>query len=158
MRSRVLVVDDEESLRDVLRQLLEPEGYEVETAGDGQQALELLRHATYDCVLVDLRMPVMDGLMFYQAVKHRNPKVAQRVIFCTGELLEGHLRWFLEGTGNRILLKPFRASHLLETCGEVCGHLSGTVWASHEGIGSLGAAQKPQDFSGIKGAHHGQGR
>lgn len=151
LRARVLVVDDEASLREVLRLLLEPEGYVVETTGDARQALEWLQRATYDCVLLDLRMPGMDGLTFFKTVKLRNPQLARRIIFCTGEIFEGHLRWCLEGTGNRILLKPFRASHLLEVCREVCGHRSATVEVSRARIGSLGDAES-------QGEHHGQGK
>lgn len=120
MPRRVLVVDDESSIREMVSEALTLEGYEVQAVGDGRQALDRLQHATYDCLLVDLRMPGMDGLALYQAVKQFNPKQAGRMVFCTGEIMEGYLLWFVEGTGNRLLLKPVHVTQLLETCQGVC--------------------------------------
>lgn len=123
MSYRVLVVDDEASIRETLCQMLASDGYDVQAVEDGQQALERLWTVPYDCLLVDLRMPGMDGLTLYQAMKQANPRLAKRIVFCTGELIEGYLRWFLEGTGNQLLLKPFRMSQLLDVCRTVCdGH------------------------------------
>src|SRR5512134_475229 len=59
---RILVVDDEASLRDVLGRILSAEGYEVRNAGNGREALDLLSAERFDFVLCDLRMPVMGGL------------------------------------------------------------------------------------------------
>lgn len=120
MRKRVLVVDDEASVRDFVSQMLEAEGYDVQAVEDGKQALSRLDGSAYDCLLVDLRMPGVDGLALYQTLKQSNPRLARRMIFCTGELIEGYLRWFLEGTGNLLLSKPFSMRQLLEACGAVC--------------------------------------
>ena len=62
MADRILVVDDEESLRDALARLLAAEGYDVRHAGDGREALALLGAERFDFILCDLRMPVMGGL------------------------------------------------------------------------------------------------
>jgi two-component system NtrC family sensor kinase len=118
---RVFVIDDDPSVCEVLGSLLETAGYAVETATNAQTALGRLQDHAYGCLLVDLRMPGMTGFEFYQAVKQQAPALARRIVFCTGELLEGHVRWFLEGTGAHLLLKPVRATRLLEVCGEVCG-------------------------------------
>lgn len=119
MAYRVLVVDDDAGVREALVSMLEAGGYEVEATENGQQAWERLMAAPYHCVFVDLRMPVMDGLALYQGVKQANPKLARRLVFCTGDI-EGHLHWFAQGTGNRVLLKPFRMRDLLAVCREVC--------------------------------------
>lgn len=67
---RILVVDDDEAIRSMVRDKLEYEGYEVWTAGDGQQALELLdRRGLPHLAIVDLLMPCMDGFAFCQAVQ-----------------------------------------------------------------------------------------
>jgi len=66
---RVLVVDDEENIRHMLRLMLRRAGYEVDTASDGLEALEALRGQPYDVVLLDLRMPRMDGLTFLEEVQ-----------------------------------------------------------------------------------------
>src|SRR5512135_781583 len=62
MAQRVLVVDDDQAIRDTLRMVLEYEGYEVVTVGDGRAALEALEEAPFAGVLLDIKMPGMDGL------------------------------------------------------------------------------------------------
>src|SRR5947209_5284403 len=62
--ARVLVVDDERTIREVLAEALWQEGYQVLTAGDGLQALGLLRVEPVDAILLDLAMPTMDGFAF----------------------------------------------------------------------------------------------
>lgn len=68
----VLVVDDEESIRHVLMLLLRKEGYKVRCVENGQEALKELLLRTYDLVLTDVRMPVMDGLSLLDEIKNRN--------------------------------------------------------------------------------------
>ena len=69
--ARVLVVEDNAINQQVVRELLEDAGLQVETAGDGAQALQRLEHADYDCVLMDLHMPVMDGYEATRAIRAR---------------------------------------------------------------------------------------
>ena len=61
---RILVVDDEAPIRALLAQMLETEGYEVHTAEHGDEALEVVRTATFDLVITDMVMPAKDGLKF----------------------------------------------------------------------------------------------
>src|SRR5436309_3406591 len=63
-RERILLVDDDDSIRQVVTVFLTDEGYEVAGAGDGQAALDLLATFKPDIILLDLRMPVMDGWEF----------------------------------------------------------------------------------------------
>src|SRR5580698_8297127 len=58
----VLIADDEKSIRKTLREILEYEGYKVEEAEDGARAFEMLKDGGYDCALVDIKMPKMDGM------------------------------------------------------------------------------------------------
>ena len=82
--ARILVIDDEPSIVRALARLLQREGYTVETAGNGRQALALLQAHGYDVLLVDLRMPELDGQAFYALLRHQYPALRQRVIFLTG--------------------------------------------------------------------------
>lgn len=67
--ARILVVDDELGVREGCRRVLAAEGHHVDTAGDGAEALKLLRQSPYDLVLVDMKMPAMDGLEFLAATR-----------------------------------------------------------------------------------------
>jgi two-component system response regulator AtoC len=65
----ILIVDDEENMRHMLASMLKRDGYRIETAADGQDALDKLRAATFDFVLCDIKMPRMDGMAFLKAVQ-----------------------------------------------------------------------------------------
>jgi two-component system response regulator AtoC len=68
---RVLVIDDEENLRHYLQTVLGEEGYHVETATDGKRGIEKMQQGTWDIILCDIRMPVMDGMAFLKEVKKK---------------------------------------------------------------------------------------
>ncbi len=71
---KILVVDDEESVRKMISVLLQKEGYQVSNAGDGKEALEFLGESSFDLVLCDIRMPEMDGLSLLDAIKVSFPE------------------------------------------------------------------------------------
>src|SRR5262247_957611 len=79
-KARVLIVDDEKSMRDLLSITLEKEGYDVETAAGGELAIEMLHRETVDAVITDLRMPKVDGLQVLRAAKESSPDIAVIVI------------------------------------------------------------------------------
>ena len=60
--ANVLVADDEKSIRKTLREILEYEGYKVDEAEDGAKAFEMLKDGAYDCAMLDIKMPKMDGM------------------------------------------------------------------------------------------------
>jgi CheY-like chemotaxis protein len=70
-RALILVVDDEEAVREVIADVLDGHGYEVETAADGQDAVRLCEQGRYDLILSDLRVPKMDGAALYQALQDK---------------------------------------------------------------------------------------
>ncbi len=80
-KSRVLVVDDEEALRYLLSTELVAEGYEVETAGDGDEAIEAIKKKDYDVVLLDIKMPRVDGFEVLRFIKQNKPEI--KVIMLT---------------------------------------------------------------------------
>lgn len=79
---RALIVDDEEFVRLVVEQALREEGCDTQTAGGGQEGLDRLRTASFDCVITDLRMPGLDGRAILRWVKEHQPDVD--VIVLTG--------------------------------------------------------------------------
>src|SRR5229473_8207613 len=80
---KVLVVDDEEDIRRMLRQVLERERHAVTEAADGEKALEQLEQQRFDVVLLDIRLPGMSGLDALAQIRDRAPETA--VIMVTGE-------------------------------------------------------------------------
>lgn len=72
MAQRLLYADDEEGLRELVRSHLSLEGFDVETVADGKEAVELLEKQNFDLVLLDLRMPKMDGFSVLQYLSKRN--------------------------------------------------------------------------------------
>jgi len=81
-KNKILVVDDEEALRTVLAAELEGEGYQVTTAVDGQEAIDILGSVVFDLILLDIKMPNVDGFEVLKFVKGRHP--ATKIIMLTG--------------------------------------------------------------------------
>jgi DNA-binding NtrC family response regulator len=81
-KSRVLVVDDEEALRTVLSTELKGEGYEVDTASDGDEAISIVQNKKFDLLLLDIKMPKVDGFEVLKFVKKSFPSI--KVIMLTG--------------------------------------------------------------------------
>jgi PAS domain S-box-containing protein len=113
MLARVLVVDDETEIADLMREMLERAGYEVATAESGAVALELLAAARFDAIVSDLRMPDMDGAQLYREVQRRHPDLARRMLFVTGDTLSPDARRFLHAARCPSLDKPFAKADLL---------------------------------------------
>lgn len=81
---RVLVVDDDDYVRDVTGMILEEMGYHVRTTGSGFEALRWLDQESYDLLVLDVKMPEVDGPSLYRAVVARWSEAAPRVLFISG--------------------------------------------------------------------------
>ena len=104
---RVLVVDDEASVRVSLQRYLAGKGHDVETTPSGEDALARLKASQYDAVIVDMRMPDLSGEQLFERLRSNDPAHAERVIFTTGDLVNEQMRRFLDGTGRPCVPKPF---------------------------------------------------
>jgi CheY-like chemotaxis protein len=102
----ILLVDDEPAIRRALARLLRRDGYQVETARNGREALVQLRARRYDAIVSDLRMPELDGRAFYARLRQDYAPLHRRVIFLTGACGEPDTRTFLEESGQPWLRKP----------------------------------------------------
>ena len=107
-QKRILVVDDEDVLRELLADILAREGHQVDTACDGFEALDWLDQHHYDAVFTDLYMPGLDGPKLYEAIQKRQSEDLPRVIFMTGNAALS--ADFLRDTREPILEKPFSLS------------------------------------------------
>jgi CheY-like chemotaxis protein len=94
---RILIVDDEENIRMLFKEELEEEGYEVDIAANGLEALEKLKGSAFDLVLLDIKMPGMDGIQALNAIKNSNKD--QAVILCSayGEFKQDLSSWVSDG-------------------------------------------------------------
>jgi len=118
-RARVLVVDDETQIAELMRAFLEGAGYEVATAESGAVALELMREARFDAVVSDLRMPDIDGAALWRAVRQHHPLLARRMLFVTGDTLSADASSFLNEARCPSLDKPFTKAELLRALQQV---------------------------------------
>jgi signal transduction histidine kinase/CheY-like chemotaxis protein len=106
MRSaKILVVDDEEAVRDILSRLLRTKGHQVEVAGDGEEAIELFRQQEFDLVFTDLGMPKISGWEVGKALKKLNPKIP--IIMITGWGMELNREKMSENGIDLMISKPF---------------------------------------------------
>ncbi len=103
----VLVVDDDPGNLDLLETVLTVEGYQVDVARDGQQAWHRIQNKAYDCIFLDLKMPILGGQQLFQQVYDYDEELAKRIIFMTGDSFSSDSHHFLATTGNRIMEKPF---------------------------------------------------
>ncbi len=116
---RILVLDDEPIILELCVEFLGSEGYEVDTVSNGKVAISLLQEKDYDVVISDMKMPSLNGAEFYKIVNERYPKVAKRIIFITGDMLNVETKAFLENTNNPYLIKPFKLNELRNIVKEV---------------------------------------
>jgi DNA-binding NtrC family response regulator len=106
----ILVIDDKDSMRQMLSKTLESEGYEVETAKDGEGGLEKAKEKRYDLVLADLKLPKMDGLEVLSSLKELDPEVAIIMMTAYGTI-ESAVEAMKQGAFD-FLAKPFDTDHL----------------------------------------------
>jgi two-component system NtrC family sensor kinase len=114
----ILLVEDEAPLAVAVADALRDNGYAVEHAADGEQALQKVRHKTFDLIICDLKMPRVDGRAFYGMLQTAAPLMTRRVMFMTGDVAGTDAESFLESTGCRWLAKPFRLADLLKAVKE----------------------------------------
>ena len=106
-RACILVVDDEPQVAALMADTLELEGYEVETAKNGREALEKIAARSYDAILSDLRMPELDGVGLYRELEQQHPHLLPRLAFVSGTTEPPEYASFLQRTGATVLSKPF---------------------------------------------------
>lgn len=124
MGKRILVVDDERNVRQMLDEYLSGHGFEVQTATNGREALFTARQFVPDLVLLDVMMPEMDGMEF---VRHFRQESATPVIFLTARVEETEKVVGLELGGDDYVTKPFGMRELLARVKAVLRRTTGTV-------------------------------
>ena len=121
-KKRILIVEDEESISSLEKNLLEKEGFQVEIARDGVEGLERIKNNRYDAIISDFEMPNMKGDQLYQNVMGLSQEQAKRIIF-----VSGNINKFIESTGNRFLPKPFSTKALVKLVKDFIKHDGGSA-------------------------------
>ena len=111
-RKRVLVVEDEPTVAQLIADVLQEEGHDVETLLDSRKGLDLAERQSFDLVICDLKMPQLDGQAFYAALESSGNPLQHRILFVTGDTLAAHTMEFLETHHLPFVAKPFLVEEL----------------------------------------------
>ena len=112
-RPRILIVDDDQSIRATVKALLEDQGYDVEEATTGKEAIRKTQEGTYNLALLDIRLPDMEGVELLKLMKGHIPKM--RKIMVTGYPSIQNAAESLNKEADAYLIKPVDVDVLLET-------------------------------------------
>jgi two-component system NtrC family sensor kinase len=116
---RVLVVDDEPAIVELVTTVLDDQGWRVDVSSGGRAALERLQQTHYDVVLSDVRMPEGDGADFYHAAVAQQQELSRRFLFMTGDTANEDAWRVLQATRAPVLSKPFTPQALLRAVEQV---------------------------------------
>ena len=110
--ARILVVDDEPAICQLLKRVLTGEGHEVETVTSAGDALEKMKGTRYNLILLDIKLPGKSGIELYKHIKKIAESLARRVVFITGDVMGTDTRNFLSRTKAPYITKPFDVEQL----------------------------------------------
>lgn len=141
MKKKILLVDDEETLRWALHEALSEEGFDVENTNDSVKALAFTRATKYDLVISDLKMPIMGGLQLISEIKKQHPDIKAIIITAYGSI-EAVIEAMHLGVVD-FITKPFKIEHIKKVIYRVFkdaenlsrnSNISGTEDAKNEGV------------------------
>ena len=92
---KVMVVEYEPGISEICELALGDEGFQVDTAENGNVALNMLRRMEYDLCLIDVRTPLMNGIEFYQHLENEYPQAVNKIVLTTGDVMNGDVMAFL---------------------------------------------------------------
>ncbi len=119
--AKIMVVDDEPHICRALDRLLTREGHKVETISSAQMALRRLNTEKYDLILLDIKMPGMNGIEFYNHMKEMDPSLQRKVVCITGDVISARNKAFLDKTRIPCIAKPFGVDELMRQVKLVLG-------------------------------------
>lgn len=140
MNDRILVVDDDVLIMDMIERCLEENGYATTTADNGDEAIFFLKTREFDLVLCDIHMDGQDGFAVLAACKALHPQT--KVILCSGDVVYATLSRAFASGADSFLAKPFRFGELLH---QIKKCLTREQPQNHQGIMAV-QAHTPQTF------------
>jgi CheY-like chemotaxis protein/class 3 adenylate cyclase len=138
----ILIVDDEKMNRLLLKKILKRGGYDYQEATNGFEAINLVKDNDFDCILMDIRMPHMDGIEASRRIRRDFPDVP--IIVVTAEILEDVIERSEDIDIDMFLNKPISADHLLKGIKEQISKRDKMIMKSFSKSGQLGA-EKPKN-------------
>jgi len=111
-KAKILVIDDEPLVRQLVSRVLSEEGHEVEAVNDAEDALKRIKSKRYSLILLDIKMPGMGGIELYKQFQEIAPSLKKRVVFVTGDVRGKRTTDFLAKTKAPYITKPFDAKQL----------------------------------------------
>ena len=116
---KILVIEDEETVRENILELLDAEGFDAIAAPNGRIGLELARQQLPDLILCDVRMPELDGYGVLQGIRSDPAIAGIPLIFLTAKASKTDLSYGLELGANAYITKPFTITELLSAISEI---------------------------------------
>jgi DNA-binding NtrC family response regulator len=114
--ARIIIIDDDESIRQVLKTILEEEGYAVDTADTGKEAVLKTNEKVYNLALIDMRLPDIEGIDLILKIKDTTPRM--RKIIVTGYPTIQNAMEAVDRQADAFILKPFDVERVLQTIRE----------------------------------------
>ncbi len=111
--TRILVVDDEESIRDLLQDALVEVGWAVDTAATAAEALQFIKDNLYDAAVLDFALPDTNGVMLHRKIRDMDPELAQSTLFVSGVAQSDERLDYFGADGIGFLSKPFNVREVV---------------------------------------------
>ena len=121
---KILIVDDEQNLAQMLSTTLQSLGHQAEATTSGWEALKKIDTQDYDAIICDLKMPEVDGRQIYHYMQTSHPALVKRLILSSGDTVSEENQKFLQETGCLFLPKPFLSDELKRVISQVSANLS----------------------------------
>jgi len=113
MALRVLIVDDEPEIVDLLGEILASSGFEVASALDARGALEQIKAQIFDAAIIDFNLPDMNGVMLHRQIRQMDEELAKRTLFTSGQIQSDQDLDYYMVYGGGFLSKPFEVEEVL---------------------------------------------
>lgn len=113
-RKKVLLLEDDVAFKEIIRDFLKENGYEVVAVHNGVEGVHEVLASDFDVILCDMLMPTLPGDMFYRAVERMRPHLSERFVFMTGYRGNSKINQFIESVKGTVLIKPFQVDDLLD--------------------------------------------